>query len=550
MKPDWQTVVARLAGTRRREAVLVAAGVALGYWLLQLSIPRVLGAFHDDAVYVALAKAIAEGDGYRSVYAVGEPVHLRYPPGLPAILAPLWWIGRSVQVVAGLAGALSILATAASAGLVWWIARARLGLHPWVALTCALGPFFLDATVLYFSLPISEPYFVLGWAGALELAYGLRQRPGLAKAALLGVVVAATLLTRTQAVGVLAGLLVAMLAQRTHWRQVGTFLAAAVLPLAAWAAWHGRMVAGGPSSSQPEELSYLGWLSLDRPSQLPSFAAAALRVTWPVYWHQFALYLTDVKALGVALLAFLSALAAAGSGVLGRPHLGLTLTVAATAAVVLVWPWPQDRLVLPMLPFAGLLTAAGVHAALRRTVPRVRLAGYATLGLLGASVVARQVTLRPFAYLPVSPWVVFQMPYPGHLMVANSRLVLAVSSWLSEHARPHDRVLTDAPAAIYLYTGLHAVSARPAESFLVPSAFATPGRYLAGRIAADSVTIVVLTANHHPLAPDIAALYQRCRGVLQYVGNVLWWAGDARAFFYRIQRPDGCLRERMLGGPP
>jgi len=549
MTLPWRTILARLAGTHRREAVLVGVGLALTYWALQLSIPRVLGAFHDDAVYVALGKAIADGHGYRSIYAVGEPVHLRYPPGLPVILAPLWWIGGSVQRVTALAGTLSVLVTAGGAGLIWWLARARLGLHPWVALACAVSPFFLDASILYFSLPISEAYFVLGWAAALELAYRMRERPGFANAALLGFVVAAAVLTRTQAMGVLAGLLVAQAAQRTQGRHVAMFVVAAVLPLAAWAWWHGRMVSAGPISTQPDEASYLSWIPLQHPERLPSVAAAALRVTWPVYWDQFARYLTEVKPLGVLLLAAWSILGAAGGALLGRAHAALTLTLAANAAVVLLWPWPQDRLLLPLLPFAGLLVAAAVHGAVGRVVARVRMAAYTTLGLLAASIAARQATLRPLAYVPVSPWNVLQIAYPGNFMTANSRFVLAVSSWLSKYAEPDDRVLTDAPAAVYLYTGRHSVSAYPAHSRLQPSVFGTPGRYLAGRIVADSITVVVLTDVYHPLARDLVTVFERCRGSLQNLGNVLWWSGTSRAFFYRVQRQDGCLREILSGAP-
>ena len=54
MQRDWRYALSRVVGGRRREALLVAAGVALAYWALHLSVPLVLGALHDDAVYVAL----------------------------------------------------------------------------------------------------------------------------------------------------------------------------------------------------------------------------------------------------------------------------------------------------------------------------------------------------------------------------------------------------------------------------------------------------------------------------------------------------------------
>jgi len=45
---------------------------------------------------------------------------------------------------------------------------------------CAVGPFFLDAVIQYFNIPLSEPYFVCGWATALVLTY-VWPTPGLGR---------------------------------------------------------------------------------------------------------------------------------------------------------------------------------------------------------------------------------------------------------------------------------------------------------------------------------------------------------------------------------
>ena len=76
MQPDWRRALARVVASHRREALLVAGAVALVYWAARLSLPHLLGAFGDDAVYVALGKAIATGQGYRSIYAAGQPVQM------------------------------------------------------------------------------------------------------------------------------------------------------------------------------------------------------------------------------------------------------------------------------------------------------------------------------------------------------------------------------------------------------------------------------------------------------------------------------------------
>ena len=44
---------------------------------------------HDSGVYITLAKSLATGQGYRSIYLAGDPPHTRYPPVFPLLLAPL-----------------------------------------------------------------------------------------------------------------------------------------------------------------------------------------------------------------------------------------------------------------------------------------------------------------------------------------------------------------------------------------------------------------------------------------------------------------------------
>jgi hypothetical protein len=543
MQPDWRSLsrsLARLAGHHRRQAALVGAGVALAYWVLQLSLPHVLGALEDDAVYVALGKAIATGHGYHSIYAVGQPVHQKYPPGLPLIYAGLWRLGRSLPAVIWLTSALSVLVTATAAGLVWWIARARLGLHPVVALVCAIGPFLMDGAILYFSLPISEPYFVLGWAGCLVLAYRLQDRATPGRAVALGAVAAGTTLVRTEGVALIAGLLLALLVLRISWRGIAAYLAAAVAPLVAWIWLHARMLAAGPISTQPDELPYMAWLPLHSLGDAARLAAASLRLTWHGYWQLLPPYFSDVRPAALVAMAVCLALAIAGGVLLARRHPALPATVLAAAAVLLLWPWPQDRFVFSRLPFAGLLMGAAVQAGVRRAVPGVRRLAYAALVLFAAAIAARGATLRQFAYMPANTQAILGTIYPGQFIAANARFVPVVSQWLLAHTAPDDRVLVDSPAAIYLYTGRHTVAEAPAGSAIAPSIFSRPGRYLASRIRDDSVSVVVLTDVTHDLARDIIMLFRRCPGTLQPIGNARWW-GASRAFFYRVARRDACV---------
>lgn len=51
---------------------------------------RTIGLFHDDGIYVAVAKGLAEGKGHRIVSLPGEPRQTKYPPLYSVVLAAVW----------------------------------------------------------------------------------------------------------------------------------------------------------------------------------------------------------------------------------------------------------------------------------------------------------------------------------------------------------------------------------------------------------------------------------------------------------------------------
>ena len=76
----------------RRSDLAVALGLAvvllaLGSWMM---VPGVIGVYHDDAIYVTTAKALAQGDGYRLINLPGTPPQTKYPILYPFLLAAVW----------------------------------------------------------------------------------------------------------------------------------------------------------------------------------------------------------------------------------------------------------------------------------------------------------------------------------------------------------------------------------------------------------------------------------------------------------------------------
>jgi hypothetical protein len=246
------------------EAAGVALVVAVVHVVFRLSAGFLFGVFDDDGVYVALGKSIAQGTGYHSIHLAGAPVQVRYPPGLPLLLAIPWALGGSLSAVRSAIEVLNVLVTAGAAGLIWWIGRRDCDISPWTLAVCAVSPFVLDATIQFYNLPLSEPYLVLGWAAALVLVTG---EPSLGRAAAVGLVLTVTTLFRAAGIALVPAILVALGLQR-RWRAAAVCAASSLIPLVGWTALRAAWIAAGPVASVPDDLGYWQWLG--RTVRLPS----------------------------------------------------------------------------------------------------------------------------------------------------------------------------------------------------------------------------------------------------------------------------------------
>ena len=535
--------------SRSRRAVVEAAGVGLvvvvAHLLLRLSGAFAVGALNDDGVYVALGKAIAEGDGYRSIYLAGAPLHLRYPPGFPLLLALPWALGGTLAAVRATVAALHPLVAGAAAGLVWWTGRRQLELAPASLALCAVAPFLLDPLIQYFNIPLTEPYLVLGWAGVLVLTPPLLDPPAAdavpwAGALAVGLLLAATTLFRAVGVALIPAVLLALAIHR-RWKAAAVCAAAVVVPLLLWEALRAHWLARGPVSSQPDDLSYWRWLGVNGPLALAEYAGRTAFRNGVEYVRKLADYLFPIESVGIVVVLAAAAAAAAACVRMWRSHTALVLTTLASAALTLVWPFAQGRLLLPLLPFLGLLVASSVEVGVRRTPARVRWALPAALALAAVVVTLRQSELRDIAARSYASGV---LPPPRDLsptltLAVRSRFIYQTAGWVRAHTASRDRIMVDAPAAVYLYTNRRTVPASPTESRLGTSAFAVPGGYLAGRILADSVSVVVWAPPAPELERDILTIQARCPDVLQRDSTTSTVA-------FRVRRDEGCLRERVL----
>lgn len=549
----WRVAIIREACTGRGECepALAALAVAALHLLRRpepiLSLP---GSFNDDGVYLVLGRALALGEGYRSIHVPGGPVQLKYPPGLPAVLALLWGLLGELGAVVQAVRALNLVLVAASAALLWWVARRRLALPAPLALLGVL-PLALEDTVQYWSLVLGEPWFVLGWAAALAVAArgAADSAPAMdvRRGALLGLTIGVTAIFRTQAAVLLpAFALAAALAARVpgakRWGAAAACVGAGAVPLLAWSVAQRVLAARGPVSALPDETPYSDWLPLARPAEWLPFALN--RVVAADQYYGVALgRMASAGRLAWVVPALLVVLAVAGAVPRWRERLVLSIPAAAALASAIFWPWSQSRLVLPVLPALALLVALALADVGRRLPPMARRAGAALVLALAALLLARQTAIRREGLVYAREGGGPSVHLAADVLPLQSRLVAQNASWVEANTRPDEIVLVDVPAAVWLWTGRRALSSSPAESEAARSVFAVAGRFLAARVVRDGVAVVSTSFPDQPIAHDVRAVATTCPGAVVQVG-----AAPPTGFpaWFRVNGAHACVR-RLAG---
>jgi len=119
--PFEHAVFANLAATALHavhRATLTAADTVLVVGAARIA-PRACGVFHDDAIYVSTAQALAEGKGYRLIGVPGAPLQTKYPVLYPAVLAAVWRVWPEFPDNLLAMQGITLLCGAAAVGLVY-----------------------------------------------------------------------------------------------------------------------------------------------------------------------------------------------------------------------------------------------------------------------------------------------------------------------------------------------------------------------------------------------------------------------------------------------
>ena len=373
--------------------VLVALHVFLGLLLFEPT----LFTGGDNAGYMILADALRSGEGYRDLYLPDAPLHARYPPGYPVLLAVLGTVG-GLQLF-------KLFSLACTAGAVWLTHRlARTRLAEGTALAAA-GLVALNPVLLEYShYELSEAPFLVAVMAALA-AFAAGHVLGGSDDALpsirwlggLGSAVAA-FLVRTAALPLVGAVWLYHLSRR-QWRRLVASVAVGGGAVGGWALYQRAVGTEGQSYLQQLVMRnpYDPAAGTAGPAELLTRAARNLWLYTSEVLPRSVLGEplaadggTLVAAVGLLVTALVVTgwLASANRG-LGLPELFLPLY----AALILVWPdeWTDRRFLLPLLPLALIYAGAGLEAAARRW-QRVTTRG-ATGGLLALTLPALAAVL-------------------------------------------------------------------------------------------------------------------------------------------------------------
>lgn len=365
---------ARRGGVTAAAAALVALHAVLGWWLR----PATLSLADDDTIYVLLGRSLRELH-YRSPYLVGEPAHVQYPPGFPALLALAGAVvGERMDLLAALQALLSAAALALTFDAVrrrWSPALALLALT-----LAAVNPLLLETAGTLWS----EPPFMALVALSLWAASGAE--PSARRLALAGAAAVAAALTRSAGVALVAGLALAWCTER-RWRAVALLGAAAGVALGGWFLW--TALAPSASAHHPYALDMArGYQRAAGAATLAGAAGAALLrmiyivAAYPAALVPWNLPLPTVEGTAADNVAWLVVVLA--SGALGARELWRRWRAAACfllcyGGVLAVWPWALDRFLAPVMPLVLILLLAGLAAAARWAADRWRLPSGARL---------------------------------------------------------------------------------------------------------------------------------------------------------------------------
>jgi hypothetical protein len=445
-------------------AATIVVALALGVFAMN---PLPIGAFHDDARYLLLARSIAQGTGYRFVFMPGSPAGTHFPPAFPLVLAALWKVAPAFPASVVLFKLLNAFLLSLAAYAAFVFARGRGGLAPWTAAGVAIA-FAGSVPVLFLDgVLFSEPFFIAGLLGALMISERAVRPVGstgttarsLANFALAaGLAIGAVTMIRTLGIALGVGIAITLIL-RKQWREFALAMLGIAVFVVPWQLWTMRHGGEIPPVLSGDYGTYGSWVAAALHSEGNGFIVRVAEANLKGFSILLDLFGVSGAMRLVVAIPLLIALSLGTARLLRRAP----VSVAATAAyllVVLIWPGTPDRFLWPVWPL--LLTGVACGAA---EIVRWSTASPETRTARGVMLAALAVCVLLFARFNIGMYGTRAWEGPAR---ANAKLAILASEAAAQ--LPAGLVATEFDALVSLYTGRPAIPLLPlmAANYLRP----------------------------------------------------------------------------------
>jgi len=428
----------------RFQYVFLAAAM-LGFFILgwRGRAPVLVGT-NDESTYLALSRSIEAGS-YREIFMASAPFHVRFPPAYPAWLAAVRQVtGEDLDLIQAVNLGLVVVSLVCLYLIVRQVAGVPIALT--VSFLTALSPALLNSG----GTLLSEPLFFAMVAGALVCT--IKTEPATSRHAYLAMAFAlGAFLTRTAGITIVVAIGIWLL-QRRRRTEILTYALAGLVVVGGWFAYTASVPPASAGWSYAAEVSGQLGADPDRVAEMVPSAGHNAIVYGTRYLPSFLGIprLPDSSIDNVAWLVVQVLLLAAGAFVLWRKNRVVALFMVFYGGLLLVWPWPISRLLIPLLPYVVAALLIGAHR-LTRSLPAVaRGAALVALVLLLSVGAVRGVLARDARAGACDR----NNPTPSDQCYGKeTRSIASAALFLRQHAPPGSVVLTYYPPVVNFVSG-------------------------------------------------------------------------------------------------
>ena len=457
-------------------------GIALFALLYWVRLDRTVGMFMDDAWYALLGKALASGHGYTLINSPTPGILPLYPPVYPALLALVFKLAPAFPENVWLLKCVSILAMAGAGWLTYvYFTRCREWNATTALLVAAITAFSPGLVFMATASLMSECVFTALLLLALVAVERCAQRGTILWAALAGLACSLAFLTRSMAIGLIIAAILYFLYQR-RWRELVTFAAVVVLLLGSWTLF---TRARKPTPAQRAEVNnYIvrpyneqfwdrlagyesqGSITLSElPARLTSnlgsvFSSDAGGILLPSFFPSLNQGLAERGNTMQLLLSLLvCGFVIAGYVTACRERVTVAeLAFPLSLAIVIAWPFPPYRFLLPFLPLIAGYFLTGTRLLWRAhqklnadNSTNFSQAGFSWMPLNVVAGLLLLVALIGHANYLGRQYADFATERPRMMRIFDEQE--KVLRWAASNLPKNEAIVTTNPALAHLYTG-------------------------------------------------------------------------------------------------